>query len=576
MEKSMTKKTSLKGLSRREFLTRVGKAGGAAAVYESMVALGLMAMPTAWAGIPKLKSQEGTGKSVLILGAGIGGLTTAYILNQYGYRCRILEASHRAGGRNYTARRGDTVIEESQEHGRTTQRCQFDSGLYLNLGPGRLPYHHRRVLGYCQELGVALEPYIMNTTGNMFQSDKGFDGKPEIFRQIQTDTRGYIGELLSKAINKGALDDDLSAKDKNLLLGLLQKFSNLGAKQGSEASMYTGSTRAGCGPDPEGNPTPNTNYSCEVHKKGDLSALLQSEFWEQSFYDPFEYEWQSTMFQPVGGMDKIVEGFLRKVGHLITYNAPVVDIKNSDDGVSVSWMDGDKFITESADYCASNIPAPILNRIIKNNNSFDKDFRKAVAGSGFSAACKVGWQCNTRFWEKQPVDIYGGISWTDDIIEQIWYPSYDYFSQKGTLTGAYIHDNPGAKNATLFGNYSLQERLQKAREGGAKIHDEFNDESIVPTKTGLSIAWKYIVHQEGAWPHWGDHQEHDATYRALLLGDRRFYVVGDQTSTLPGWQEGAMMSAEHVIDLISGKKSREDIPQDIKAPDSLKITQGVG
>jgi monoamine oxidase len=145
-----------------------------------------------------------------------------------------------------------------------------------------------------------------------------------------------------------------------------------------------------------------------------------------------------------------------------------------------------------------------------------------------------------------------------------------------TLTGAYIHDNPKAQNATLFGTCSLQKRLEKAREGGAKLHKEIHDESIVPTETGLSIAWQNIVHQEGAWPYWSDHQEHDATYRALLLGDRRFHVVGDQTSTLPGWQEGAMMSAEHVIDLISGNKRREQIPEDIKAPDTVKITQGLG
>ena len=40
-------------------------------------------------------------KRVAILGAGIGGLTTAYVLSKYGYRCRILEATARAGGRRF-------------------------------------------------------------------------------------------------------------------------------------------------------------------------------------------------------------------------------------------------------------------------------------------------------------------------------------------------------------------------------------------------------------------------------------------------------------------------------------------
>jgi len=118
--------------------------------------------------------------------------------------------------------------------------------------------------------------------------------------------------------------------------------------------------------------------------------------------------------------------------------------------------------------------------------------------------------------------------------------------------------------------------LEVARAGGAKLHQEFLNDSIVPIEKGLSIAWQNVPHQEGAWPHWGDQQQHDKVYRDLLMGDRRFYVVGDQTSTLPGWQEGAMMSAVHVIDLISGNKHRKDIPADIEAPDSYEITQGLG
>ncbi len=37
-----------------------------------------------------------------------------------------------------------------------------------------------------------------------------------------------------------------------------------------------------------------------------------------------------------------------------------------------------------------------------------------------------------------------------------------------------------------------------------------------------------------------------------------------------------MMSAEHVIGLITGKVLPDDIPVDIKAPNTLKVTQGHG
>ena len=51
---------------------------------------------------------RGNDTTVLILGAGIAGLTASYELEKAGYRCRILEARLRPGGRNWTVRRGST------------------------------------------------------------------------------------------------------------------------------------------------------------------------------------------------------------------------------------------------------------------------------------------------------------------------------------------------------------------------------------------------------------------------------------------------------------------------------------
>ena len=567
----MTEKTARRntGWTRRNFLERVGMAGGAAAVYESMVALGLIRTPGAWAGPPQLTGGSGTGKSVLILGAGIGGLTAAYNLSRAGYSCRILEAASRAGGRNHTARRGSRIVERGPEHGRTEQECLFDDGLYLNLGPGRLPYHHRRVLGYCQELNVALEPYVMNTTGNLFQTSQAFEGAPQAYRRMQNDTRGHVAELLAKAIVNRSLDDQLDGEDRARLLGAL----NVDQTTYPAGYDYPGSTRTGCGPDPTSRPTPNVGYNCETSERTPLHQLLSSRFWEHSFYDPFEFEWQPTLFQPVGGMDMIVEGFMREVGELVTTDAPVSDIQVRENGVDVTYQEQGRSVTATADYCVSNIPCSVLKNI-KSNFVEDPGFDDAVRRTNFAPSCKVGWQSNTRFWESEKYEIYGGISWTDDIIEQIWYPSNGYFGRKGTLTGAYIH----GPNAASFGKLGLAERLRVAREGGARLHDEFDDPSILPPDLGLSIAWQNVPHQEGAWADWGnynDNQHCDEDYRRLLEPFRRFYVVGDQASTLPGWQEGAMMSAEWVVGLIGGLKPAE-IPDGIKAPNSLKVTQGRG
>jgi monoamine oxidase len=569
-----------KGLTRRRFLERVGMAGGSVALYETMTALGLINVPTAWAGPPRLPPGSGEGKTVVILGAGIGGMTAAYELVRAGYRCQILEGTERAGGRNHTARRGDVFIEEPEDGPRTTQVCNFDEGLYLNMGPGRLPYHHRRVLHYCQQLGVALEVYVMETMANLFQTSKAFKGQPQIKRRINYDMQGYIAEMLAKAVSQKALNESFNDGDRDKLLCLLQTFGDLGegevcdscGKSKGTCIHYTGSTRSGC-------EDILTVYDpCKPETRLNLQDLLNSEFWMNRFYQSFEYEWQPTLFQPVGGMDKIVDGFKRKIGDLISYQSTVTEIQIGKDNVSVAYTYG--FNREprkvTADYCISNIPIPLLQKKAnKIKANFSDAYRKAVEQGRYGKTCKLGWQANERFWESDKYEIYGGISYTDDMITQMWYPSYDYFTKNGTLTGVYNYDD----DADKFGKMSLAERIINARAGAIKLHPEFADERLVPSDKALSIAWHNIASERGGWAVWNSDSAADAeAYTELLSPDgNRFFMVGDQVSPLPGWQEGAMMSAQHVveeIDSLNRLHAPMSVPKVKRAPDTRRLVQG--
>ena len=90
---------------------------------------------------------------------------------------KLLEARARPGGRNWTARRGtsETALDGN------TQICQFDEGLYMNVGPTRIPQHHT-TLDYCRELKIPVHVfgnqnadayYYVEGAGPLFQRHKG-------------------------------------------------------------------------------------------------------------------------------------------------------------------------------------------------------------------------------------------------------------------------------------------------------------------------------------------------------------------------------------------------------------------
>lgn len=536
--------------TRRRFLQMVGAAGGSAAVYESMVALGMLRTPEAYAGPPKLPAGIGGGKKVVVLGAGVGGLTAAYELQKAGYGVTVLEATARTGGRSLTVRAGDVI----QQQGHDDQECRFDDGLYFNAGPGRIPYHHQAVLSYCRELNVALEVYVMESRVNLFQTPKAFGGQPKKNRQVANDTRGYIAELLAKAVQRKDLDKELSAEERKQILSLLVTFGKINPR----SFRYEGSSRSGFRV-PPGIVEPGT-----IVPPLELSELLKSEFWKYRFYQPEDYEWQPTLFEPAGGMDKFAKALAGRIAEGgIVRNAEVTQVFNGKDGVRVVYLDRPtgRQSELKADYCISNIPLPLLRKLIAND-TFEAEYKKAVAAVPFANTCKVAWQAE-RFWESEENQIYGGISWIDHPITQMWYPSGGFFTPKGILTGTYNYGDV----AKAFGKEQLPDRLKIALEGAERLHPGFAKHADL--KLGMSIAWQLVPFQEGGWADWTWKDDQPAAYDRLLEPDQRFQVCGDQISYLSGWQEGAVLSAHHVIEQIAGV--RRVVPQ-LQAVPGLRRT----
>ena len=515
-------------LTRRRFIHLVGASGGASAAYATMSAMGLMATPAAYAGPPELPSGSGEGRRVAVLGAGIAGLVAAHELAKAGYAVTVLEATDRTGGRCRTYRGGD-VVEEVD--GAQPVGFDRDPGLYFNAGPARLPYHHQGVLSYCRELGVALEPIMNDNRGAFFQDDAAFGGEPIRSRRLVNDTRGYVSELLSKAVDKGALDQELSGVDKEAFLDFLARFGDLEADR-----SYAGSSRSGYLDAPGANMTaPGAKL-----EPVDMGELLRSDFWGYKMHFGEGFTQAATMMQPVGGMDRIAAAFAERVGPMIEHGAEVTQIRREGEGARVVWRDhlGAERALE-VDQVVCTIPFSVLSGVASD---FSAPVKEAVAACHYVPAAKAAFQAERRFWEEDD-QIYGGISWTNADVTQLWYPSNGFGGPKGIVVGAYIwSDEIGERFAAL----SYPERLALVREQASRVHPGFAED----VSAGVSIAWSKIPFARGGWAEWSDEARADA-YPAITRADGPFHFAGEHVSHLTGWQEGAVLSAQDAVRAVS-------------------------
>lgn len=512
-------------ITKRDLLAMIGKTAGASAMYMAMSSLD-QARASTFTGPPKLDGDV-KGTSVLILGAGVAGMTAALELSRAGYTVQVLEFNDRVGGRSWTIKGGDTYTEL----GGATQECHFAPGNYINPGPWRIPHDHTALMHYCSTLGIALEPFMQVNTNAYLHNTRSFGGKPQRFKEIQADFMGHTSELLAKAVNKNALSDAVTKDDAEILLEALRSWGAL-----DQDLRYTKGTpsseRRGFAKSPGG----GLSAVPEPSEPATLSSVLQSGLWA-GLEGGFTTDHQSAIFQPVGGMEQVAKGFERQVGHLVRLNSKVVSIHQDAKGVTATFIDtktGGQG-QASADYCLCTIPLSILSQIEINVSDAMDEAIKAVP---YEAGFKVGLEFKRRFWE-QDDRIYGGITYTDLPITQISYPSSHYGAQgPATLLGGYT-----------FGSYAFEltslspaERVRRALEWGAKIHPQYPDEFL----SGIAVGWHRVPWTQGCFAGWSDDLR-AAHYSNLCQIDGRILLAGEHASYLPAWQEGGITSALDAI-----------------------------
>ncbi len=505
-------------------------AGGA---YPAMLALGLLKSAPAHA---FNLTGSGNGKHIIILGGGLAGMTSAYELNKLGYKCTILEARQRAGGRCFSIRNGSTNTETDKP----TATAHFDDGQYFNAGPSRIPHHHLLTLHYCKELGVPIQVYNNVNEGAYYYAEgKGpLSNKRVPVREIHNDIRGYTTELLAKSIDHSALDTGLSKEDAEKVIEYLMAEGGLNPDKLYRASARRGYTEApGAGDKP--------GKIADPHK---LADIIQSGLMDPDFYNVAEYtyELQMTMFQAIGGMDQIAKALQAKVAPMLKLGAEVTHIANLPEGVKITYKDATGEHALQGDLCICTLPLPVLSNV---NNNFSGDVSRAIDYIGYMKTGKIGLQFKRRFWEEDD-HIYGGITHTNNELTQIFYPSYDYLGKKGILIGYYNFNDKALRTGEL--SYAVREKL--ALQKGRLIHPQYD----TAFERSFSISWHKTKYNLGGWAEYTTETRKNQ-YPALLKPDKQVYFAGEHLTYLNAWMAGAFESARSVVTAIHGRVTEQRV-----------------
>lgn len=576
-------------ISRRSFLKGLAASALPVTLLEALFG----SHPAVAQSLPILPESLARGRRAAVIGAGVSGLTAAYELLKAGFDVTVFEGQNRYGGRSLTVRPADpdyrawylansrfvkndsycdAVPAEVRGAKVPEQRADFVPvrdgdgfvDLFFNAGPGRIPTVHTGILHYCRSFDVPLIPYILTASSNLLHAEGLNDGEPIQFRQFDNNLRGQIASLLSDAAEAG--ETGLPRATEAKLREMLISFGDL-----EPDGAYVNSARAGYAIYPGA----GTNSGL-LHNPLPLDVVLGSEPLWFGLFARDHIDWQLPLLQPEGGMDMIWQAFLaQQVGGTelrdrVRLSHPVTGLRyagDSDAEIAVTSDGPGGQETETFDYVVV-AAAPFSLLDMDTADLFDASVRRNLTEVLYASSGKYGWQARDRFWEDPAVGIFGGVSWTDAQISQLWYPSFGYHGPTGILTGAYMVDHvlrdvdgggfsmetgapvsetpplPDSETkARRWAQMNQAARTASALAGAEGLHPGFTD--MVYNDRGLSVSWDNQPFQRGLGAFDMPYNRPDAYARLIRPLDRgrRIYLAGDGTSYVSGWQEGAVRSA---------------------------------
>lgn len=396
-------------ISRRSFLKRTGTAASLAAISPLSVS--------------SILSRSSDDKRILVVGAGLAGLSCAYELDRAGFNVILIEARSRAGGRV------------------RTYRDPFADNLYAEMGAEYVDSTDTLVKDYCKNFGLQVLPakqydgvYVKGKRLSMKGLKSGRDSLPyrgTLSGQLFGQEVQYIQKWIDLVKEKGETSPEVMALDKMSIETMLKQGG--APKDIIDLYNYT-------------NATESTTIPSE------MSALYMvlSNVRTSAFSEDTE---EGRIF---GGNDKLPKTFAKKLGVKIKYNRALKRLAFDSKSVTATVIENDKTQSINAIKCVLAIPASIL-RTIDIQPGFTSEKTYCIQEQDYGHVMKVAMQYRKRFWDEK--HSIGQRVFTDTPLRRIYHFSIDQPGPRGILLTF-----TSGEDAKKLGRLNEEKRMQIAQK----------------------------------------------------------------------------------------------------------------
>lgn len=484
-----------------------------------------------------------------IIGAGIAGLVAGFELKKLGHNVKLYEVNNRIGGRIYTH--------------------EFGGNYKAELGAMRIPSEHDATLHYVEEFGLKKRKFI-NHNGNAFYYVKGLKTRINAWQNIA---------------NVFDLSPHEQGVEPNQLLRNFMNHAYEQISQKQQSELYS-----------------SAKISTDIVKRYEFHSFLQEalnsksiDSFSQSAFDFVsaisglsQYQhasflevlidyfglFNSEQWELEQGMESLTLALAEQVGHeniYINHKVSKIRINRIENEVMLHFTDrkNNNPLCDSFDFVICTVPAPATSRI-EFSPKLSSSKSNALRKVSYASSSKTVFLVKERIWELKD-GIAGGGSFTDELMQQCWYPSDNGIKDikaesykprnlslsrsKSVFTASYTWGSNARHIASLKDDEKLEvilKTLEKIHPGISKLILDVKHHSWDEQEGIGGGAFAYFAP--------GDHSRYmDLMQSPYPNEEPKVFFAGEHLDVVHAWIQGAIQSSVKAIHQLLSEQLKKEL-----------------